>query len=202
MKQILPKCALLTTYGLTEVGGSASCSSPKELEEHPNSAGQLVPGVVMKIIDEKTREKCGINEQGEIHIKVPMPSAGYYKDEIATRNAFDPEGYFITGDIGYFDESGRLYIIGRKKEIFKNCGYAIWPAELEDLILKNSAIRDASVVSVYDSDSMSDLPAVLVVKKNECTITENEVYDIIAGKNNELNFYSYLFLYLNDYLFV
>lgn len=137
----------------------------------------------MKIINENTGEKCGIGEEGEIYIKTSIPSLGYYKDETATQNSFDDEGYIMTGDLGYFDESGRLLIIGRKKEIFKNCGFAIWPAELESLIIKNPAIKDAAVVNVYDEDIMSDLPAAVVIKREDHSITEDEVYAIVAGKN-------------------
>lgn len=187
MKKIIPKCLLLTTYGMTEVGGSLSCTTPNELEEYPKSAGRLVPGVEVKIIHEQTGEKCGIGEEGEIYAKVPVPSMGYYKDEIATREAFDSEGYFITGDLGYFDDTGRLYIVGRKKEIFKNCGFAVWPAELENLIVKHPNVQTASVVSVYDNDVMSDLPAALVVKVDGSSITEKDVYAIIAGELKNLN---------------
>lgn len=184
MKEILPKCLLITMYGTTEIGGSVSCTVPKELEEHPNSTGRLVPGVEVKLIHEKTGEKCGIGEEGEIYVKVVVPSMGYYNDETATREAFDEDGYFITGDLGYFDESGRLYVVGRKKEIFKNCGFAIWPTELENLIIKHSAVQSVSVVSVYDNDIMSDLPAAVVIRSDDNSITEEEVYAIIAG-----NFY-------------
>lgn len=184
LKKLAPKCLLLTTYGCTEIGGGATCTLPNELEDHPNSGGRLVPGVEMKVIDVKTGEKCGIGEEGEIYIKMPMPSLGYYKDETATQNSFDEEGYFISGDLGYFDESGRLIIIGRKKEIFKNCGFAIWPAELESIIINNPAVKEASVVSVYDEQIMSELPAAVVVKKENHSITEDEIYSIIAGKNN------------------
>lgn len=183
LKRIRPKCLLLTTYGLTEICGSATCTSPNELEEHPNSGGQLVRGIEIKIIDEKTGGKCGIGEEGEIYIKTAIPSLGYYKDEMATKNSFDDEGFFITGDLGYFDQTGRLIIIGRKKEIFKNCGFAIWPAELESLIIKIPAIEDASVVNVYDEDIMSDLPAAVAIKKEGHSITEDEVYAIVAGKS-------------------
>lgn len=175
--------------GMTEIGGSASCTAPNELEEYPNSGGRLVPGSAMKIINENTGEKCGIGEEGEIYVKIPIPCLGYYKDEEATRKAFDDEGYFITGDLGYFDDSGRLIIIGRKKEIFKNCGFAIWPAELEDLIIKNPNIKEAAVVSVFDDEIVSDLPAAIVVKKGDTSITENDVYSIIAGKMNTSNLF-------------
>lgn len=167
---------------MTEICGSASCTLPNELEEHPNSGGQLVPGVQVKIINENTGEKCGIGEEGEIYVKMAIPTLGYYKDETTTKNSFDKDGYFISGDLGYFDESGRLIIIGRKKEIFKNCGFAVWPAELESLIVKNPAVQDACVVSVYDDEIMSDLPAAVVVRRENHSITKDEIYSIIAGK--------------------
>lgn len=182
MKKRIPKCLLLSAYGMTEIGGSASCTLPNELEEQPNSGGYLVPGVSVKIIDEKTGTMCGISEEGEIYIKVQIPTLGYYKDETATRNSFDSDGYYISGDLGYFDEAGKLIIIGRKKEIFKNCGFSIWPPELESIIVKNPAVKDACVVCVYDDDIMSDLPAAVVVKKDTHSITEDEIYSIIAGK--------------------
>ncbi|XP_031628671.1 4-coumarate--CoA ligase-like 7 [Contarinia nasturtii] len=182
LKKFHPKCSMLTGYGMTEIGGGASCTAPNELEEYPNSVGRLVPGAKMKIISEKTGEKCGIGKEGEIYVKIPVPAIGYYKDETATRSAYDSEGYFISGDLGYFDESGRLIVVGRKKEIFKNCGFSIWPAELEDLIIKSPAIKEASVVSVYDDEAVTDLPAALVVKQDNCSITENEVYAIIADQ--------------------
>lgn len=194
MKRIIPKCLLLTTYGMTETGGSISCTTPNELEEYPNSTGRLVPGVEVKIINEKTGKKCGILEEGEIYAKVPVSSMGYYKDEIATREAFDDEGYFITGDLGYFDESGRLYVVGRKKEIFKNCGFAVWPAELENLIIQHPGVQTACVVSVYDYDVMSELPAAVVVKADESSITEEEVYAIVASKMRTLYHKTLIFL--------
>lgn len=181
MKQILPKCVLLTAYGMTEIGGGACYTNPRELEDHPNSVGQLLPGVHMKIISETTGERCGAGEAGEIFVKTLIPPMGYYRDEVATKSSFDAEGYFITGDIGCFGEDGRLSIIGRKKEIFKNCGFAVWPAEIENIMLKNPAVREVAVVSVYDEAIMSELPAALVVKKE--SISEEKLYSLVAGKN-------------------
>lgn len=100
---------------------------------------------------------------------------------MATKNAFDSDGYFITGDLEYFNADGRLSIIGRKKEIFKNRGFAIWPIELENLILKHPAVKVATVVSVYDDEMMTDLPAAVVIKQDGFLITEKQICDIIAG---------------------
>lgn len=168
---------------MTEFCGAVCRTVPSELEEYPNSSGRLMPGTEMKIIDQNTGEKNGIGVEGEIYIKNPIPQMGYYKDKTTTQNAYDSEGFFISGDLGYFDETGRLYIIGRKKEIFKSRGYAIWPGELENIILKLSAVQEVCVVNIYDDEIVSDLPAALVVKKPHNPITEDDIYAIINGKN-------------------
>lgn len=183
MKEIIPNCIFMTAYGLTELGGGATITSPGELEEHPNAVGCLMPGVQMKIIDENTNENCGIGESGEVYVKIHVPSMGYLRDDVANRNAFDKDGYLITGDIGHFDESGRLHISGRKKDIFKSRGFSIWPAELEDIIQKSPAVRYVCVVNVFDEEIMSDLPAAVVVKNEHHSITQEEIYTLVAGKN-------------------
>lgn len=181
-KQIMPRCFLMTGYAMTEVCTGVAMTVPNEMLEFPKSSGRCVPGVQVKIIN-NAGEKCGINEDGEIHVRSPIPALGYYQDEIATKSAFDAENFFASGDIGLFDESGRIHIVGRKKEIFKNHGFAVSPAEIEDVILKNAAIQNACVVNVYDDDIMSDLPAAVVIVKDKNSITEDEVYSLVAGKN-------------------
>lgn len=160
-------------------------TSPTDLERYPGTSGCLMPGVHMKIIDEISNENCGIGEKGEIYLKLAIPSMGYFRDDDANRNAYDADGYFKTGDIGYFDDAGRLYVSGRKKEIFKNRGHAIWPAEIEDILLKNHSIREVCVTSVFDDDMVTDLPAAVIVKNENQAITRDEVYAIVAGKISE-----------------
>lgn len=181
-KEILPKSVIITAYGLTEIGGGATLTAPTDLEQFPGSVGCLVPGTSIKLIDELTGKECGIGEKGEICVKLSIPSMGYFRDDEANRNAFDADGYFKSGDIGYFDESGRLYVSGRKKEIFKNRGYAIWPAEIEDVLLKNHAIRNVCVTPVFDEDMVSELPAAVVIKNESNSITRDEVYAIVADQ--------------------
>lgn len=182
LKKVLPQCVLFTAYGLTEIGGGGTMILSEDLEKYPGSSGCLVPGTHMKIVDEATEEKCGIGQKGEICIKLSIPMLGYFRDEEATRNAFDAEGFFKTGDIGYFDDAGRLYVSGRKKETFKNRSFSIWPAEIEDVLLKNPAIRNCAVVPVYDEELVTDLPAAVIVKNENHEITRDDVYAIVAGK--------------------
>lgn len=173
---------LLNRYKFQEIGGGVTMIGPSDLEQFPGSVGFLVSGTFIKIIDELTSEKRGIGEKGEIYVKISTPSMGYFRDDEANRNSFDADGYLKTGDIGYFDEGGRLYVSGRKKEIFKNRGFAIWPAEIEDILLKNHAIRNVCVTPVFDDDNLSELPAAVVIKNENNSITCDEIYAIVAGK--------------------
>lgn len=119
---------------------------------------------------------------GEICIKLSIPSLGYFRDDEANRNAYDADGYFKTGDVGYFDDTGRLYISGRRKEIFKHRGHAIWPAEIENVLLKNSSIRNVCVTSIFDDELITEMPAALIVKQENRAITRDEVYAIVASE--------------------
>lgn len=181
MNAAIPHCGLFVSYGLTEISG-ISLALPNELETNPTTVGQLFGGIFVKVINEKTEEKCGIGEEGEIYIKAPVQPMGYFRDPSANERAFDKEGYFVTGDIGYFDKEGRLYISGRKKEMFKVRNFVIWPTELEDVIQKNPAVRYVCVVNVYDTEIMSDLPAAVVVRNEQFTITEDAIFALIAGR--------------------
>lgn len=181
LNDLLPTCILLTTYGMTEIGGSASMTMPKELEKYPGTVGRLVAGTELKLLNETTEENCGPNEKGEILVRTPIPCLGYYKDDEMTRISLDENGFFKSGDIGYFDDNGYLYIVGRKKEIFKNCGFAIWPNEIENVLVANTEIQNACVVGVYDDKQITELPAAVVVKQKNSSITEQELFAFVAG---------------------
>lgn len=181
MKEFLPHCAFMSAYGITEIGGGISLTMPNELEQYPGTVGQLFNGVQIKIIDENTNQKCGIDQKGEIYIKTTIPSMGYFRDDAANVRAFDDEGFFITGDIGYFDKTGRLYISGRRKEMFKVRNFVIWPTEIEDVIQMNQAVRYACVVNVYEDEIASDLVAAVVVKNGTFETTEDDISKLVAS---------------------
>lgn len=180
LKKTQPQCIFITTYGTTETGGGVSATMPMELIEHPNSVGHLVPGIKVKIVHENSQMNCGIDEEGEIYVKSPI-SIRYYLDDEANKLAFDRDGYYATGDIGYFDASGRLYISGRKKEIFRVRNFGVKPSEIEDILMKSPAIVNATAVNVFDDGQMTELAAAVVIKHARHTITEDEIYALVAG---------------------
>ncbi|HSW17961.1 MAG TPA: fatty acid--CoA ligase family protein, partial [Ramlibacter sp.] len=88
-------------------------------------------------------------EVGEIRVKGPL-FREYYKDEAKTREAFDADGYFHTGDLGTLDAAGRLYYRGRLKEMVKSGGINIAPIEVEETLMRHPAVRSAYVIGVPD----------------------------------------------------
>ena len=99
---------------------------------------------------------------------------GYYGDEAATREAIDADGFLHTGDLGYFDAGGTLYISGRKKDIIIRSGNNISTVGMEKKIMSLPCVYTASVVGIRDAKS-TEAPAAMVVLKTGCARTEEEL---------------------------
>jgi long-chain acyl-CoA synthetase len=134
---------ILNGYGITECAPLVSCNRNKLQKK--NSVGTPIIGELIKIADPDE------NGEGEICVKGPNVMMGYYKDPEATAEAFDEEGYFKTGDYGYVDEEGWIYITGRMKNliIFSN-GKNVYPEEIE---MEISRVRGVNEVVVYAGES-------------------------------------------------
>ncbi|KOG87709.1 AMP-binding protein [Streptomyces varsoviensis] len=147
-------CYLHNGYGLTEC--TAPCASvPPGLEAPVDPAsGTLAVGVpgpdtVVRIIDEKG---CDVpfGEHGEIAVRGPQVVPGYWRRPEETEAAF-PGGELRTGDIGFMDPTGWLYVVDRKKDMINASGFKVWPREVEDVLYTHPAVREAAVVGVPDS---------------------------------------------------
>ncbi|MDN3022125.1 AMP-binding protein [Streptomyces sp. S.PB5] len=140
-------------YGLTEC--SAPCASvPPQLEAPVDPAsGTLAVGVpgpqtVVRIVDDQGAE-VPFGEQGEILVRGPQVVPGYWRRPDATAETF-PDGELRTGDIGFMDERGWLYVVDRKKDMINASGFKVWPREVEDVLYTHPAVREAAVVGVPD----------------------------------------------------
>ncbi|MFG2950541.1 class I adenylate-forming enzyme family protein [Streptomyces adustus] len=140
-------------YGLTEC--TAPCASvPPGLEAPVDPAsGTLAVGVpgpdtVVRIVDDKGAE-VPFGEQGEIVVSGPQVVPGYWRRPEATAETF-PDGELRTGDIGFMDEQGWLYVVDRKKDMINASGFKVWPREVEDVLYTHPAVREAAVVGVPD----------------------------------------------------
>ena len=117
-KDIFPNGNLCEMYGMSELSAFMSISYPESRE---GSAGRLVDGIRVKIIGEDGN-KCGINEPGVVHLKYVRKLLGYYRNPQANAEAFDEDGWFVTGDVGYLDEDGFFFYQDRKSEIIRYNG--------------------------------------------------------------------------------
>lgn len=141
-------------YGLTEC--TAPCASVPPGQEAPVDpvSGTLAVGVpgpetVVRIVDDHGAD-VPFGEQGEITVRGPQVVPGYWKRPDATDEAF-PDGELRTGDIGFMDAQGWLYVVDRKKDMINASGFKVWPREVEDVLYSHAAVREAAVIGVPDS---------------------------------------------------
>jgi 4-coumarate--CoA ligase len=114
------------------------------------SVGEPSANCEIKLVDssERATEIEARNVPGEIWVRAPNVMKGYWNNPQATAEVLTPDGWLKTGDIGYVDEQGKVYIVDRKKELIKVRGNQVAPAELEAVLLKHPNIIDAAVVGV------------------------------------------------------
>ncbi|EJP70400.1 AMP-binding enzyme, putative [Beauveria bassiana ARSEF 2860] len=149
-------------YGMTETTACVTTHPPHLYGfEHGRSVGTLVAGTVMKVVNEDG-VAVGVGERGEIRVKGPQITPGYFDNPAATAAAFDPDGFLRTGDEGSVAPDGQLTIHDRIKEMIKVKGAQVAPAELEDLLLGHPCVADAAVVGVPD-DYAGERPFAFVV---------------------------------------
>ncbi|XP_063539418.1 uncharacterized protein LOC134748562 [Cydia strobilella] len=178
----LPNCTgIFQAYGMTETSLAATRDEIDAATQRVGSGGRPLPGVRTKVVDIETRQKLGPNQQGEVCIKGPIVMKGYAGNEAATRDVMDEEGYLKTGDIGYYDEHGFLFIVDRLKEIIKYKGFQVPPAEVERVVLQHPGVAECGVVGAPDM-SAGELPFAFVVARPGATVTEAELLEFTASR--------------------
>jgi len=159
-------------YGLSESTCRATFNPPDK-RRRPGSCGQPIGNEIM-IADDKDRE-VPVGVKGEILLRGPNIFKGYFKNPSATAEAFRG-GWFHTGDIGYRDKDGFLYIIDRKSDMIIRGGENIYPREIDELLYRHPDIDSAAVIGVPDELYGEEVAAFVVLKEN-CTTTEDEILD-------------------------
>ena len=148
-------------YGQTEASPVISFN-PTDRIRKTGSVGVALPGTEIQIVSLDTGEKVlPTNEKGEIRLKGPQVMSGYRNLPEETAEALR-DGWLYTGDIGYLDEDGYLFITARKKEMLLVSGYNVFPREIEELLFLHPAIKEAAVVGKQD-DYRGELPIAFVV---------------------------------------
>ena len=164
-------CPLLELWGMTEVAGPAVTHSPY-WAPRPGSIGQPFPGTSARIADLNDVSKdapCGT--PGELLVRGPQVTVGYYNNPTATEQALDGDGWFATGDVAYMDADGFLYIVDRKKDMIITAGYNIYPAELEQVVAMHPDVVMTAVAGLPD-DEKGEIAVAFVVRHEGSLLDE------------------------------
>jgi o-succinylbenzoate---CoA ligase len=136
------------TYGLTEAASQVATLAPHDVQSRPGSAGRPLAGNEVRIVsDEGADVRAG--EPGEILVRGPLVMAGYAGQEDATRRAI-VDGWLHTGDVGYLDPDGYLYVLDRRDDLIVSGGENVYPAEVEAALLAHPSVAEAGVIGVPD----------------------------------------------------
>jgi len=160
-------------WGLTEVSCVGTTASYRETRI--GSCGKGMDDAEVKVVDDKGNT-LPPGEQGELCVKGTCVTNGYLNKPDATREAFDAQGWFHSGDIAYMDEGGYAYIVDRKKDMINVGGEKVFPSEVEDMMLEYPKIKDLVIVGIPD-DLKGEAPKAFIVPKEGETITYEEIRD-------------------------
>ncbi len=171
----------LIGYGLTETNGVGCGNMTENYLAKPTSTGTPTkPLVDLGILDDDGN-KVPQGERGEVCIRSIANFNGYWNNDDATRAAFTKDGYFRTGDIGYVDEDGYLFIVDRKKDIIIRGGENISCAEVEAVAYEIDVIHELAVIGL-DDEKFGEVPAILYVTKGNVELPTDELRAYLAGK--------------------
>ncbi|MFI1865289.1 long-chain fatty acid--CoA ligase [Streptomyces jumonjinensis] len=154
---------LQQAWGLTETAPFATHLPAERTLDKIGSAGIPMPFTEVRVVDTAANEPVMSGEPGEIVVRGPNVTAGYWNNPEANQAAFDDEGWFHSGDIGYLDEEGYLYIVDRLKDMIISGGENVYPAEVERVLASMPGVVDIAVVGVPDEQWGETVVAVVSV---------------------------------------
>lgn len=167
-------------YGLTETAPFSTFLTPEWSLKKLGSAGQSPMYSQVRIVDNDNQE-IPAGERGEICIKGPNIMKGYWNRPEATAEAIDGEGWFHSGDVGYFDEDGFLFICDRLKDMVISGGENVYPAEVESVLYKHEAISEVAVIGLADDKWGEAVTAVAALHKGH-TLTIEELREFAQSQ--------------------
>jgi long-chain acyl-CoA synthetase len=157
---------LVEGYALSE-SMMAAVISPVQGTYKPGAVGLPLPDVEIRIVDADTgQEALPQGEVGEILMRAPQQMLGYWQRPTETANMIR-DGWLYTGDLGYLDEDGYLFIVDRKKDVIKPSGFQVWPREVEEVIASHPAVAEVGVAGVPDEYQGEAVKAWVVLREGQ-----------------------------------
>ena len=188
--EMFDPCKFWQAYGLTETTGAVVNLPPEDHDPTgPNrhrlrSCGVAGPGVELRIAGDDG-EPLAPNEVGEIWIRSPQNMVGYWNNPEETAKALTDDGWFKSGDAGYLDEDGYLFIHDRVKDMIVSGGENVYPAEVENVLMKHDAIADVAVIGV-PHEKWGETAKAIVVPAEGVERSEETARDIIGFAKSQL----------------
>jgi len=178
----LTGCIVVEGYGLSEASPVVSCN-PADGENKTGSIGLPFPWTEVQFLDLDDAEKIlGIGERGQLAVKGPQVMAGYWNNTQATADTIK-SGWLLTGDIGFRDKDGYLFITDRLKDIIICSGFKVYPRAIEDVLYQHPSVEEAIVIGIPD-EYRGEAPKAFVKLKSGRTISEAE---LLTFANKTLN---------------
>jgi O-succinylbenzoic acid--CoA ligase len=176
---LLEACAargvpVVQTYGLTETASQLTTLAPADALRKLGSAGKALSGSEVRIVGEDGRD-CAANGPGEIIARGPTVTPGYLNRPEATAEALR-DGWLHTGDLGYLDAEGYLYVLDRRTDLIVSGGENVYPAEIESALQSHPAVLEAGVIGVAD-DRWGQVPHAVVVLRPGAATTAGELIE-------------------------
>jgi long-chain acyl-CoA synthetase len=174
IEQVFPNLrkTLTTAYGLTETASVATAQSGEDYFAHPGSVGRAVPTVEVRVVDDRGND-VPTGDRGEVWIKGPTVMArGYWRRPDANAAALT-DGWFHTGDIGYLDDDGFLYLVDRAKDMIIRGGENVYSVEVEHVLFDHPDVIDAAVVGVPHKTLGEEVKAVVQLKPGSAATADD-----------------------------
>jgi long-chain acyl-CoA synthetase len=167
---------LIELWGMTEIAGLGTTHPLYGPNVH-GSIGVALPGIDVRVgALEDASVTMAPGEAGELMVRGPIVMRGYFGNEVATREAIEPDGWLHTGDVAVSDEDGRFFIVDRRKDMLITAGYNVYPAEIERVVAAHPAVAMVAVGSQAD-DLKGELARAYVVLRPNAAATEREIID-------------------------
>ncbi|MGO8947518.1 MAG: o-succinylbenzoate--CoA ligase [Ktedonobacterales bacterium] len=182
-QHLLEECArreipVVQTYGMTESCSQAVTLAPEEALRRLGSAGRPLPSVQLRILVDEREARAG--ESGEIMLRGPIITPGYTGESEAAASAFR-DGWFATGDYGYLDDEGYLYVLDRRSDLIISGGENVYPAQIEAALQEHPAVAEAGVCGV-SHERWGQVPVAFVVLADGSSASQEDLLAYLATR--------------------